>query len=406
MSFYVDKVNQKKGSRYRIVRDISRNGKRKRTYFSLPLGTTKAQAEKIRCQMELEYEYGEYVQKEEVSFGEYVEEIYFPKYTQYLSVTTFDHYKRMYYNKNGLKENLGDYLLKEISVEVLQNLVNDFAKCKSPKTIRNNISFISVVLKQAMTDNYLKRKDANPCTFVRLPKLEQKEGNAYTMEEVKTMLERARESGNRNMELLVALSCLAGGLRRSELIGLKWTDISLEESGAYIYVRRAAVQTKEGIFEKDTKTKAGNRMIPIAVNGTVYNILKRHRKEYLKRKLAAEEFRGDDHVFIDWEETNEPLSPNQLYRRFKKFQKKECPDLPQYRLHDLRHTFFTLCSNIEGFSELSLIGTGGHSTILSSRRYQHPMMQKMLTDMEKLEETIDHTPPADGTFGKKSNDFR
>ena len=40
-----------------------------------------------------------------------------------------------------------------------------------------------------------------------------------------------------------------------------------------------------------------------------------------------------------------------------------------------------LCSNIEGFSEFSMIGTGGHSTILGSKRYQNPMMKKMLTDM-------------------------
>ena len=68
-----------------------------------------------------------------------------------------------------------------------------------------------------------------------------------------------------------------------------------------------------------------------------------------------------------------------------------CPDLPAYRLHDLRHTFFTLCSNIEGISELSMIGAGGHSSIPSSKRYQHPMMQKMLADMEKLEKRVDGT---------------
>ena len=339
MSFYIDKVNQKKGSRYRIIMDISRDGKRKRTYFSLPVGTTKAQAEKIRCQMELEYEYGEYVQKEDTSFGEYVEKVYFPRYTNYLSVTTVDHYRRMYFNKGGLREKLGAYLLREITVEALQNLVNEYAQEKSPKTIRNHISFVSVVLKQAMMDNYLKRKDANPCAFVRLPKLEEKQGNAYTLEEVKTMLERARKTGNRNMELLVALSCLAGGLRRSELIGLRWEDICLDGEMPHICIHRAVVQTKEGVFEKETKTKAGNRVVPIPVNGIVYNILKRIQKEYRKKMFTSKDFKGEDHLFIDWEDTNEPLNPNQLYRRFKKFQSKDCPDLPAYRLHDLRHPY-------------------------------------------------------------------
>lgn len=391
MSFYIEKVKQKKGIRYRIVKDISRNGERKRTYHNLPFGTTKAEAEKIRCQMQLESEFGEYVEKKPMRFWEYVEEVYFPKYTKYLSVTTLDHYKRVYYNKDGIKEHLGEYFLKEITVEVLQNLVNEYAERKSSKTIRNYTSFVSVVLKQAMIDNYLKRQEVNPCAFIRFPKSEEKSGNAYSMEEVKTMLERAQESGNRNMELLVALSCLAGGLRRSELIGLRWQDVTLDEKGAYICIRRAVVQTKEGIFEKETKTKAGNRVVPIAANGAVYNILQRIQKDFMKRKLSEREFHGEDRVFIEWEPPYEPLTPNQLYRRFKTFLKKECPDLPSYRLHDLRHTYFTLCSNIEGFSELSLIGTGGHSTILSTKRYQHPMMQKMLVDMEKLEKTFDDT---------------
>ncbi len=50
MSFYVEKVSRKSGACYRIVRDYARGGERKREYQVLPQGTTKAQAEKIRCQ--------------------------------------------------------------------------------------------------------------------------------------------------------------------------------------------------------------------------------------------------------------------------------------------------------------------------------------------------------------------
>ena len=63
MSFYVEKVSRKSGTCYRIVRDYTRGGERKREYQVLPQGTTKAQAEKIRCQMELEAEFGAYTTK-------------------------------------------------------------------------------------------------------------------------------------------------------------------------------------------------------------------------------------------------------------------------------------------------------------------------------------------------------
>lgn len=392
MSFYVEKVKRKAGIRYRIVRDETRNGKRRRTYQTLPRGTTKSIADKVCLKMALEVECGDYITKEAMLFQEYVEQVYFPKYTIYLSATTQQHYKQMYNAKDGIKAHIGNLFLSEIDTEVLQDMVNHYSASKAPKTIRNMLNFVSVVLEQAMKDNYLKRRDKTPCAYVRLPKLQEKEGNAYTMAEVKTILERAQATGNRNVELLIAICCLAGGLRRSKLIGLKWEDITLTNTEAYIQVNRAIVYTNEGLVEKETKTKAGKRLIPIAVGGTVYNILQKARKEYVKLQSSTPHFQGDNHVFILDHYPYTPLPPVRLYKIYKRFMEKECPDLPSYRLHDLRHTYFTFCSSIEGFSEMSMISTGGHSTIRSTRRYQHPVVQKTLADMKKLEETFDKIP--------------
>lgn len=392
MTFYVEKVKRKKVWRYRIVKDTTRNGIRHRTYTTLPVGTTKANAERICNQMALESEFGGYLTKERLSFGEYVEGIYFVKYTNYLSATTKRHYEQMYYVDDGIKEHLGELSLSEITTEVLQDLVNDYAaKGRAPKTIRNILSFISVVLKQAMTDNYLRRQDKTPCGYVRLPKLQEKEGNAYTLEQVRLIMQRAEDTDNLNVQLLIALCCLAGGLRRSELGGLKWEDITLNEKEAYIHIQRAVVQGQGGLVEKETKTKAGKRIIPIKIGGTVYRVLQKARKQQMKLRLLGDDFEGDNHVFILYQYPYRPMTPERIYKTFKRFMQKECPELPCYRLHDLRHTYFTICSNIEGFSELSLTGTGGHSTIKSSKRYQHAMMDKMRTDMEKLEEAFGAT---------------
>ena len=84
------------------------------------------------------------------------------------------------------------------------------------------------------------------------------------------------------------------------------------------------------------------------------------------------------------------MTPERIYKTFKRFMQKECPEIPCFRLHDLRHTFFTISSYV-GISELSLTGTGGHSTIQSSKRYQHAMIDKMRTDMEKLDEAFGAT---------------
>ncbi len=385
MGYYLETIKRKSGTRYRIVRDMTVNGKRDRSYHSLPAGTTKETAKKICCEMNLNADFGDFLQKKSMLFKDYAEQVYFPKYTLYLSPTTKEAYIQMYKTKTGVRDCLGNYTLTEVTVEVLQDMVNKYVKMgKTPKTIRNYLYFISAILKEAMSDNYIKRQESTACAFVRLPKPTGVEGNAYTIGQVKVILDRAYETRNRAMELLVAVCCLAGGLRRSELAGLRWEDIVLDKDEAYIKVQRSIVQVNSQLIEKETKTKSGKRTIPLAVGGTVYQILERARKEHMKFQ-SEPNFQGGNSVFIMNQKPHAPLTPMALYKNFKRFMKNDCPDLPQYRLHDLRHTYFTLCSNVEGFSELSMIGTGGHSTVQSSKRYQHSQLEKMRDDMQKLD---------------------
>ena len=111
MKFHVEKVVRKSGNRYRIVKDRIYHGQRKRTYKMLPEGTTKAQADKICNKMALEAEYGDLIEREPILFSEYVEDTYFPKYTNDLAVSTKYPYKQIYSAKDGIKKHLGDLLL-------------------------------------------------------------------------------------------------------------------------------------------------------------------------------------------------------------------------------------------------------------------------------------------------------
>ena len=95
-------------------------------------------------------------------------------------------------------------------------------------------------------------------------------------------------------------------------------------------------------------------------------VLRTDRRQYLIERSQAMDFNGDNHVFILHHEPYMPVTPNRLYKIFNSFLEKECADLPHYRLHDLRHTYFFWYSNI-GFNEQSIIATGGHSSIRSTR---------------------------------------
>lgn len=390
MKLYVEKVKRPSGIRYRIVRDWTRDGVRRRSYKMLPAGTKKAEADRICCQMSLNIEYGNYLDKEKMFFREYYEKVYREKYMGFLSPTTRQNYEQMYLAEDGIRRHLGELFLSEITTETVQDMVNHYiATGKAPKTIRNHVSFVSVVLKQAISDNYLQLTGILPTTYIRLPRKAEIVGHTYTMEQVKTMLARARAEKNINVELIVGLTCLGGGLRRSELAGLRWEDISLDEENPCIMIQRAEVSTKEGVIEKGTKTEAGTRKVPLVVNGTLYKILMRARKRYFRLQAKVPDFQGDNHVLILQHDTYTPMKPNRIYKTFKTFMQKSCPDLPCYRLHDLRHTYFSLCSSIEGFSDLSMISMGGHSSIKSSRRYQHSIQSKVKEDAGRLNEEFE-----------------
>ena len=389
MKFYVEKRKHKKKTAYRIVKDATINGIRDRDYFPLPEGTTKAEADEICRRMQLDMEYGTYVPQKPKLFSEYAEEIYFPKYTGELSPTTSQHYVQVYKTEGGLKEKLGNKYLSEITTEILQDMVNCYkAEGKASKTIKNYINVVSVIFKMAKVDNYLRRDVPDPTEYLKLPKTVSKEGSVYSMEQVMLMFQRAEDTENINIQLLLALSFLAVGLRRSELVGLRWEDVKLDKKNSHIAIQRAEVYANGKMNVKSTKSKAGQRIIPIPSDGLVYKVLSKARKLYLKEQSRAQDFQGDNHVFILHHEPYTPVNANRLYKIYKRFLEKECPDLPRYRLHDLRHTYFTWCSEL-GFSDLSITATGGHSSIQSTKRYQHATMESMRSDMAKLEDVFE-----------------
>ena len=69
------------------------------------------------------------------------------------------------------------------------------------------------------------------------------------------------------------------------------------KDGAYIRIQRSIVQVNDQLIEKETKTKSGKRTIPLAVGGTVYQILERARKEHMKLQ-SKPGFKGGNSVFL------------------------------------------------------------------------------------------------------------
>lgn len=124
---------------------------------------------------------------------------------------------------------------------------------------------------------------------------------------------------------------LTTGLRRGELLGLRWSDVDLD--GATLSVQQTLEQTRSGISFKAPKTAKSRRKI--ALPSVTVDVLRSHRAEQAKIRLAIGPAYGNrDLVFAKL--TGEPMDPHYLTDGVRTL--TQGLELPRTRLHDLRHT--------------------------------------------------------------------
>jgi integrase len=154
--------------------------------------------------------------------------------------------------------------------------------------------------------------------------------------EARTFLDAARESGDRFEPLYVL--AITTGLRRGELLGLRWDDADLSEARGTLRVGRALVREGGRYILGETKTKRGRRRVNLTPR--TVTALKAHRKRQLEERVRLAGL-YEDHGLIFASENGTPLNPENLVKRsFKPLLKRA--GLPEIRFHDLRHTCATL----------------------------------------------------------------
>jgi integrase len=188
-----------------------------------------------------------------------------------------------------------------------------------------------VVLRRAMNVAVKQRLIlANPVDGTEPPRRGLKQLRAMTPEQSETFLRAAAASGSRYAPALILLaSC---GLRISECIGLMWTDVD----GPQIHVRRT-LEWQSGAWNlSPTKTKRGNRTVPL--NAAAAAAL----RDQAAMAAADRERIGDEHLshgLIFTTETGRPMIERNVQRAMDAVLKSA--GLPHFGLHDLRRTFGT-----------------------------------------------------------------
>jgi integrase len=230
-----------------------------------------------------------------------------------------------------IKPSIGRVGLKKLTPAHVRSLYSEKLDAGlAPATVLKVHSTLHKALFQAVSDGIVPRNPAD----VKAPRPAPEEMHPLSEVEAQALLQTARESGDR-FEALYMLA-ITTGLRRGELLGLRWNDVNLERGT--LRVGRALVREGGRYTVGETKSRRGRRQINLTAR--TVNALKIHRKKQLEDKMRlAGLYR--DHGLIFATGVGTPMNPENLVKRsYKPLLKKA--GLPEIRFHDLRHTCATL----------------------------------------------------------------
>jgi integrase len=155
---------------------------------------------------------------------------------------------------------------------------------------------------------------------------------------------------------------LATGLRRGELLGLRWVDIE----GSLLHVKQSYVKVGGKLILSTPKTRKGFRTV--ALSPDVFEVLLLHRqRQEAERELLGDAWAHPELVFTS--EVGTPLNPDNLKRVRNKLM--DIAHVPRVRLHDLRHLHASVAIH-SGMDAKVLADRLGHSRAsFTLDRYTH-----------------------------------
>ena len=175
----------------------------------------------------------------------------------------------------------------------------------------------------------------NVAKLVRVPSPRYKIGKSLTVDEVRRLL--AAASGHRLYPLYVVAATM--GLRRGELLGIRWEDVDL--ANGTLSIEKTVQRAGGHLRLQDTKTEGSEAVLPLP-EWTWLTLLEHREAQETERTRLAEIWQEHDLVFPS--ELGTPMEPRNLNRHFARL--RIAAGLPNIRLHDLRHTVVSLLMDL------------------------------------------------------------
>ena len=377
-SGYVRKRDTKKGNSWQIIIELGEDpttGERLRDYKTVR--GNKKDAEAILHQKLQELSTGLVVEETKMTVKQHLEIWYENYVVPNLQPTTIDGYKV------NITKHINPYIgaipiqsLKPQHVENLyKTLLDKGLSAKSIVYVHRNLR---QALQSAVTKLQLNR---NVCDLVRTPKQTKFKPNVLEENEIIMLLQAVKDT---RLEIPVTISTMIG-LRRGEVLGLKWSDIDFERKN--VSIKHNLTSSKfAGLRISQPKTSSGIRTIDLP-DGLIDLLLMHYSAQLGDIAVLGDAYQKNDLVCCNRNGTM--LNPNTISKAFLEFLRKN--NLKEIRFHDLRHSNATLMLKYKVPIKVASQRLGHSSVKITMDTYTHVLDEMDRDAADKLN---------DGIFGK------
>lgn len=294
---------------------------------------------------------GEYVDTTKTTIAEFIDRWKRDWAENNVSPKTFERYSELL--QKHVADRIGEIRLQKLKPIHLNELYGDLLRGDDEhrKIAPRTVGHVHRVLHRALGHAHRwGLVQQNVAALVSPPRVVATEIELLAPTQVKTVLQKLQQHPIRP----IVVTALATGLRRGELLALRWSDIDLD--GAMLRVERSLEETKAGGLRfKSPKTRHGRRSISLPPSAVA--VMRDHWKEAQKQRLKLGLGKSPPSSLVFATFDGSPRKPSSLTKEWTWVVLAN--KLPRVSFHSLRHT------------HASHLIAGGHDVLAISRRLGH-----------------------------------
>ncbi|MGQ0846731.1 MAG: tyrosine-type recombinase/integrase [Sporichthyaceae bacterium] len=244
---------------------------------------------------------------------------------------------------------LGEKRLDRLTVADCQRFANGrLAAGTSVTTVHTAVATLAAALNRAMREEIITR---NVAALVTLPMAPPTVRPLWNQDQLRHFLDVSKHDPLHPALVLMAYY----GLRRGEVLGLRWTDIDTD--AGIIRIGNQLQRIRGELIQGPPKSHAGRRTLPLLEPVAV--VLEQQReRQFLDRDVAG--LFWTDSGLVLTTSTGNPIEPRNVNRSFSRLCREA--KLPELSPHDMRHMCATLLKDL-GVPARDAMSILGHSRI-------------------------------------------